>query len=497
MDALAQLAEIRSQSGKKQTQGLDLPTISRFLSSDPSLAEAIHAAYVCFKGLSEDEKKVMQLDESEQIKVLQKNFVNFYAEELLNPFVSLAAQGPWLITTGGAVIYDAGAYGMLGFGHSPKDILEALEKPGVMLNIMTANFAQKKLADALLKEIGYSRKGAGKHCFSKFICMNSGSEAVTVAARIADIQAKIQTDPSGKHAKKKIMFLSMKGSFHGRTERPAQASHSSESVYKKYLASFQGLDRLYTVEPNDVGSLKRAFHWAQENHVYFDMALLEPVQGEGNPGCAITAEFYACARELCTKHDTLLLVDSIQAGFRAQGCLSVVDYPGFEELAPPDMEVYSKALNAGQFPLSVLALGDKAASLYKTGVYGNTMTGNPRALNVGSAVLERFTLALRRNIQERGREFLSELKKLAEEFPQVVSSVQGTGLLFSVGIREERFQVVAQDGLETLLRKAGLGVIHGGKNALRFTPVFTISSEQVKLVVALLRAAFEGGASHH
>ena len=55
----------------------------------------------------------------------------------------------------------------------------------------------------------------------------------------------------------------------------------------------------------------------------------------------------------------MFIIDSIQAGLRAQGALSIVDYPGFEGLEAPDMESYSKALNAGQFLLSVLALASK------------------------------------------------------------------------------------------------------------------------------------------
>ncbi len=67
--------------------------------------------------------------------------------------------------------------------------------------------------------------------------------------------------------------------------------------------------------------------------------------------------------------------------------LSIVDYPGFEKLDPPDMETYSKALNAGQYPLSVLAVSERAADLYNKGIYGNTMTANPRALDVALARL--------------------------------------------------------------------------------------------------------------
>jgi 4-aminobutyrate aminotransferase-like enzyme len=65
----------------------------------------------------------------------------------------------------------------------------------------------------------------------------------------------------------------------------------------------------------------------------------------------------------------------VQAGLRATGALSLVDYPGFATCDPPDFEVFSKALNGGQIPLSVVAFGAEAAEAYRAGIYGNTMVG--------------------------------------------------------------------------------------------------------------------------
>lgn len=129
---------------------------------------------------------------------------------------------------------------------------------------------------------------------------------------------------------------------------------------------------------------------------------MEAVMGEGNPGEQITPAFYKTARELTLQNDAMLLVDSIQAGFRCTGNLSIVDYDGFEALPPPDFEVFSKALNCGQFPMSVLAMSERAHSFYATGVYGNTMTGNPRACMVASAVLREMTEDLKSNIVAMG-----------------------------------------------------------------------------------------------
>ena len=142
---------------------------------------------------------------------------------------------------------------------------------------------------------------------------------------------------------------------------------------------------------NDVDALRAAFERAVHENVFIESMYIEPVQGEGSPGVAVSREFYDEARRLTLEHDALLVIDSIQAGLRAWGTLSLVDYPGFEDCAPPDMESWSKAMNAGQYPLSVLGLTERAAGEYVVGVYGNTMTTNPRALDVACAVLGMVT----------------------------------------------------------------------------------------------------------
>jgi acetylornithine/succinyldiaminopimelate/putrescine aminotransferase len=214
---------------------------------------------------------------------------------------------------------------------------------------------------------------------------------------------------------------------------------------------------------------------------------LEPVQGEGSPGEDISREFYDEARRLTTEHGSMLLVDSIQAGFRGKGCLSIVDYPGFQTAEVPDLETWSKALNAGQYPLSVLGLSERAAELYVVGIYGNTMTTNPRALETAVEVLSKVTPEMRANILERGEEFVEKLNVLKHEFPNDIHLVQGSGLLLCAELDPERLPVVGFDCVEEWCRINGLGVIHGGQNALRFTPHFGITSKEIDLVIDVVR----------
>jgi acetylornithine/succinyldiaminopimelate/putrescine aminotransferase len=490
MTMFEKLQQLRGCKGAIRTRGLADEEIRAFAEHDSSLGAAVDAAHAAWQQLRQDWPEFLDLDEDRQRVEAQLGFVNFYAADCVVPYVSLAARGPWVISVKGAVLYDCGGYGMLGFGHAPEFALEAMNGQQVMANIMTPNLSQRQLSDALRAEIGHRRDDTP---FTDFVCLNSGSEAVTLAARISDINAKLQTDPGGNHACQTIKLLGLQGAFHGRTDRPAHFSDSTRKTYCKYLASFRDHDNLITVEPNNLEQLAQVFEYAESNRCFIEAFFLEPVMGEGNPGLSVTPEFYALARELTLKHGSVLLVDSIQAGLRAHGVLSMCDYPGFEQLPVPDMESYSKALNAGQFPLSVLALSPRASDLYRAGVYGNTMTSNPRAMDVAVAVLKQFTPQLRRNIVERGRELVDKLRALQKQMDGQITRVQGTGLLVSAELDGRRFKAYGEGSTEEYMRTQGINVIHGGATSLRYTPHFAMTSAEVDLLVEHTRQALQQG----
>jgi acetylornithine/succinyldiaminopimelate/putrescine aminotransferase len=484
---------MRDCGGARLTRGLTDEVVLDFLQTRADLALAIDRGYEAFVALKESHADFLLLDENEQIVETQKDLTNFYRTEGVNPYVAVAAAGPWIVTLKGAVVYDCGGYGMLGFGHAPAAVLDAMSKPHVMANVMTPSISQRDFTDRLRQEIGHTR--ADGFPFETFICMNSGSEAMTVASRIADINTRKLTDPGGRYEGREICGLTLRGSFHGRTDRPAHYSDSTRKKYEEHLATFRETDYLLTVKPNDIESLEEVFADADADGVFIEAFFMEPVMGEGNPGVAIEPRFYERARELTREHGTIFVVDSIQAGLRAHGVLSIVDYPGFRGLDAPDMESYSKALNAGQYPLSVLALSDSCARAYKRGLYGNTMTSNPRAMDIGVAVLDLLHDGLRENIRERGSDLLAKLGSLVDETDHAVVSVQGTGLLLSCEL-DERYKIHGSDSTEDYLRRHGLAVIHGGKHSLRYTPVFDISAKEVDLIVSLTRQALIDGPLH-
>ena len=87
---------------------------------------------------------------------------------------------------------------------------------------------------------------------------------------------------------------------------------------------------------------------------------------------------------------------------------------------------------------------------------------------------------------------MRKLEALKADLGGLITKVQGTGLLFSCEL-DPSFKGYGAGSTEEWLRQRGLGVIHGGENSLRFTPVFGIGGDEVDLLVSMVkRALLEG-----
>ena len=98
------LEDIRKNSGESDTAGLTNSEVFNFLSLDSSLKEAITQAHDYHLHLRETlGNQILMKAETSLVEHLQKGFVNFYAPATINPYVAISAQGPWIITSHGAV----------------------------------------------------------------------------------------------------------------------------------------------------------------------------------------------------------------------------------------------------------------------------------------------------------------------------------------------------------------------------------------------------------
>lgn len=159
--------------------------------------------------------------------------------------------------------------------------------------------------------------------------------------------------------------------------------------------------------------------------------ILEAIQGEGGVVPA-PAKWLQKIREVTAKHDIVLILDEVQAGFARSGKMFAFEHAGIT----PDVVVMSKAVGGG-LPLCVLAINKKFDAWAPAGHTG-TFRGNQLAMAAGYNVLEEIS---KNNLAENSRiqgEFLrDELKKLAQEYP-CIGHVRGRGLMTGIEIVDER-----------------------------------------------------------
>lgn len=112
--------------------------------------------------------------------------------------------------------------------------------------------------------------------------------------------------------------------------------------------------------------------------------LIEPLLGEGGyihaPG-----EFLKGVRELCDKHNILLIIDEVQSGFGRTGKMFNVEYSGVR----PDIMTIAKGLANG-FPLSGVVSKKEYTDKLKPGSMGGTYAGNAVACAAAVAVADAF-----------------------------------------------------------------------------------------------------------
>ena len=159
--------------------------------------------------------------------------------------------------------------------------------------------------------------------------------------------------------------------------------------------------------------------------------ILEAIQGEGGVVPA-PKKWLQKIREVTAKHDIVLILDEVQAGFARSGKMFAFEHADIV----PDVVVMSKAVGGG-LPLCVLAINKKFDAWAPAGHTG-TFRGNQLAMAASIQVLDEIrSKNLAENARIRGEFLRDELKKIAQEFP-CIGNVRGRGLMTGIEIVDER-----------------------------------------------------------
>lgn len=362
-----------------------------------------------------------------------------------------------------------GGYGSLNIGHNHPKVIEALDKVKELPNLMNASL--NPMAGALAHNLAQITPGELQR---SFFC-NSGTEAVEAAIKLA----KAST------GREKIVYCD--ASFHGKSL--GSLSFSGREKFKE--AFYPLLNWGCKIPYGDAEILESIL---KDNQVA--AFIVEPIQGEG--GINIPPSGYLKkVREICTRYETLLILDEIQTGMGRTGKMFAFEY---EEIVP-DILCLAKSLGGGIMPVGAIITSDpiwqKAyGSIDKCLTHTSTFGGNTWAMTACLATLEIIEEeGLAEQAREKGEYTLEKLKDLKNKYA-FVKDVRGRGLLIGLELNTaEGVLNKLSGGLVKNLSKDFTGALITGEllncyniivaytlnnpNVIRLEPPLNVSYEQI------------------
>lgn len=341
------------------------------------------------------------------------------------------------------------AVNVLGHNH-PALVKAVAEQAGKMIHCSNLYYTQVQ-ADAAEKLTKLS--GLDKVFFG-----NSGAEANEGAIKLARKYAH-SIDPD------KSQIITAEHSFHGRTVATLTATGQ-----KKYQEGFGPLPAGFDYVPyNDIAALEEMMSDKTA------AVMLEPIQGEG--GVHVPDDAYLTqVRELCNKHNALLIFDEIQTGIGRSGKFFTYDKFGVK----PDIVTLAKGL-AGGVPIGAFIASDKVAAVFQAGDHGSTFGGNPLACAAANVVIDLVGNDIFLNkVEVAGKYMMERLLKLQEQYPELIKEVRGMGLILGM----ELFRP-GRDIVNDCLKKGAIINCTAG-NVLRFVPPLIVTREHIDEVCDIL-----------
>jgi acetylornithine aminotransferase/acetylornithine/N-succinyldiaminopimelate aminotransferase len=301
-----------------------------------------------------------------------------------------------------------------------------------------------------------------------FFC-NSGAEANEGLIKLARLHG---LKKAGGEEGKCFKIIAAHYAFHGRT-----FGAMSATPQEKIQHGFRPLVPGFAFgELNDLDSFAKLVDDSTA------AILVETIQGEsGVNGC--TPEFLRGLRELCSRHNLLLLLDEVQCGVGRTGRFFGFEHYGVQ----PDAIALAKGLGGG-FPIGAMWVRENAADLFQPGSHGTTFGGTPLACAAALAVLDVIDREkLLEKVSTQSVPWLAALRRLAQDFPTQVLGARGIGYLVGVQMAGDPAPTMAA------LRTRGLLAAAAGHNVIRLLPPLTATAAELDGSVEIFRTALAAG----
>ncbi|MCW2610992.1 MAG: sle [Cryptosporangiaceae bacterium] len=285
-----------------------------------------------------------------------------------------------------------------------------------------------------------------------------GGEAVETAWKLAKQYFKL----TGRPMKHKVISRAV--AYHGTTHGALSITGIPDA--KKYFeplvpGAHKAANTNFYRAPEHGDDLEAFGRWAADQ---IELAIeaegpdtvaavfVEPVQNSG--GCFPPPPgYFARLREICDRHDVLLVSDEVICAFGRLGTTFACDKFGYV----PDIITCAKGMTSGYSPIGAMIASDRLMEPFLTGSdyfpHGYTFGGHPVSSAVAMANLDIVDRErLNQNVLDNEKAFRSTLEKLLD-LP-IVGDVRGDGYFYGIELVKDRNtkETFDDDESERLLR---------------------------------------------
>jgi acetylornithine/N-succinyldiaminopimelate aminotransferase len=367
-------------------------------------------------------------------------------------------EGAWLWDENNNRYLDAlSGIAVCSLGHSHPAVHKAICNQSEKL-LHTSNIygiaVQERLADKLAEKSGMD---------NVFFC-NSGAEANEAAIKMARKYGH-------SLGIEKPAIIVMEGSFHGRTLATLSAT-GNEKVQQGFAPLVEGFVR---VPYNDINAVQLAI----ERDKNIVAVLVEPIQGEGGVNIP-AADYLNRIRNLCDRHNLLMMLDEIQTGIGRTGKFLAYQHNNIL----PDVCSLAKALGNG-VPIGACLAHGKAATLLTAGNHGSTFGGNPLACSAALAVLHTLDADnLIERAEQKGKAIHAGFTEQLQDNPHVVD-IRHKGMMIGIELDRPCAELV-QSALEQRLL---INVTND--KTIRLLPPLIMDEQQIRMLINTLSSLIQ------
>jgi len=434
----------------------------------------------------------MQLDDRQK-KLLGRTFLDYQSTEafLQNPIVVSRAEGVYYWDTEGRRYFDGiGGIFVANLGHGHPRVIEAVKHQLDTMSFSPPMHGTSDIALDFVERVGEVTPGT-----LNFVKpFSGGSESMEAAMKFARQYYK-QTDRPHKYK-----FVSRYLGYHGSTFGAMAASGTGKrktpfepqmpgfikvyppSYYRDRFASWEECNRFCAQMFEDA--------IINEDPDTVAGVIVEPI---GNTGGIITPteEYFHLLREICDRHDVLLIFDEIITGWGRTGSMFAAETFG----AIPDIICSGKALSNGTIPLGAMIAREDMAEAFKGDpaaglnfAHGHTYAGSPVGCAAGLAVINEI---VEKDLAARAGKMGTYLAEKLEGLKKygVVREVRGRGLIRGVEFVKDTNGLQPFPELGMALKKTALQnglIIRVDPTWFAVVPALVISKDEVDEMCELI-----------